>query len=543
MTARWAAADDDEDIGPFASELPAAPATGGPAPLPEWVKTHMTEATAADQSEEDGDDSDLELPEVGYTLESPEKGHGWEIYVEHKVEFLWQGEDHGVDGEECSEVMAQLLHAEKDAQVGKQKSAAAKARNREQALPPITDGSDKANKGPQSSAGKHPQSTAVPDDDFGGSSSDSCGLSDAEDACGAFRNVLQTEAAFLCLLQETQPPLLMPFVFTQDGKQWLMDAQQMRELALPGGDKTDGSDDWKVVQESIAGKIHYLLSSDTSARPRHCDVLLAGRKSKDIADPARKEAAEKHLAKHEAAVKQATMLKERRAAAAKVAAEAEQAAAAKRAAEAEQAAAAEHAAKAAKAEKEKAAAALAMQQQQQQQQQQALTAMMPPNLAPEQMTQLFSQMMTWFNQNPQGSTAADQAQATATKEKEELAKREAQEKEEIAKREAQEKEEIAKREAKEKEEIAKRAAREKAEREAKEQEERTQREAQEKAEREAKEQEQIAKREAIEKEEHAKREVAEAKEEEPQSRASKRAKTQALSPSLAANKCDLDSGD
>ena len=202
MTARWAAADDDEDIGPFASELPAAPATGGPAPLPEWVKTHMTEVEASCVPVTNGSNirrvmsynvmmpilfldcagcrqrRQISQRRTGTTriwsyprlgtlwrnaksraratcgfcttmswARSPEKGHGWEIYVEHKVEFLWQGEDHGVDGEECSEVMAQLLHAEKDAQVGKQKSAAAKARNREQALPPITDGSDKANKG------------------------------------------------------------------------------------------------------------------------------------------------------------------------------------------------------------------------------------------------------------------------------------------------------------------------------------------------------------------------------------------------------------
>ncbi|CAE7804105.1 unnamed protein product [Symbiodinium sp. CCMP2456] len=540
MTARWAAADDDEDVGPFASELPAAPATGGPAPLPDWVKAHLAEEAQASEEEGDADDDDDELPDSGYCIEKrkvkgkgivwilrldeqsksvelgpPEKGNPWEIYVEEEddgqKDFLWQGEDGGMDGEECSEVMAQLLHAEKDAHIGKQKAVAAQARNK---------ATEPADKGPRSSTGHPGGSTAVPDDEFGGSSSESPGFADAE---------------------EKDPPPLMPFVFTQDGKQWLLDAKQMRELALPGVDKAGGSDDWKVAQEWVGGKINYVLGCDTAERPRHCDVLMAGRKSKDITDPARKEAAQKHVSTHEEAVKRATVqkqLREQRESEARAARErAEREAEAERLAAVERAKRekAEKAEKADNAETQNPAAAVTTQQQ-------SLAAFVPPvppGFPPEHMGQLLSSMMTFFAQHPQGpgatmaaglatATTADQ-QARETKEKEE---REAKEKEEQTKR--LEKEEA------EREEHAKREAKEKAEREAQEKEEQTKRLEKEEANR-----EEHAKREAKEKAEREAKEAEKddkctAKEKEDQP---KRAKTTALSPSLAANMCDLDADD
>ena len=95
-----------------------------------------------------------------------------------------------------------------------------------------------------------------------------------------------------------------------------------------GTDKPEGSDAWKVAKETIAGKITFVLGCDRAEVGRNCDVLLAGRtfclqfilslsscccilpvrKSRDITDPARKDAAAKHLAKHEA-TKPKTLMK------------------------------------------------------------------------------------------------------------------------------------------------------------------------------------------------------------------------------------------
>ena len=74
----------------------------------------------------------------------------------------------------------------------------------------------------------------------------------------------------------------MPFVFSQDGKQRLIDASQMR----------DGQARRLGCMESLSS----------------CCCILPVRKSRDITDPARKDAAAKHLAKHEA-TKPKTLMK------------------------------------------------------------------------------------------------------------------------------------------------------------------------------------------------------------------------------------------
>ena len=92
-----------------------------------------------------------------------------------------------------------------------------------------------------------------------------------------------------------RPP---PFVFrAKDGKQWLIDPKNLKELALPGADKSEGCADW-CVQKGEADETgafqHMLQSKQIKAlKARPCDVLLAGRKSRDITDQVRKDAVKK----------------------------------------------------------------------------------------------------------------------------------------------------------------------------------------------------------------------------------------------------------
>ena len=91
------------------------------------------------------------------------------------------------------------------------------------------------------------------------------------------------------------PPPLVPFVMTHEKKSYLIDPVNFKELALPGSDKAGGCDDWVVEPDEMEGRTVYILKSKLKPQKvvpqRHCDVLLQGRKAKDIQNAERQERA------------------------------------------------------------------------------------------------------------------------------------------------------------------------------------------------------------------------------------------------------------
>eukprot|EP00438_Fugacium_kawagutii_P022251 Skav228609 [mRNA] locus=scaffold4464:159371:162556:+ [translate_table: standard] len=266
------------DIGAYARLLPKKKSANQPAELPSWVTN--SEGGHSDDDREESEEEDEEEDGVGDSgwdivkkknkyflthkptkeaveLGDPEEECVWAIRTDEEegVDYITQDGEVEIDFDDmaCREFYNDVKFAENN---DKKTSTAP-------ALSGMRGTSSKGEEGKEK-----PKDGG--DDDFGASSSDDEGdVKDKDDS------------------SDPDPP---PYVDTEDGgRMFLIFPKEKKELKLP----TDKCKDWQVVCRKQGGKnLHWLESKSGKDQARDCQVLLAGRKLKDITDPTRKARAE-----------------------------------------------------------------------------------------------------------------------------------------------------------------------------------------------------------------------------------------------------------
>ena len=277
------------DIGAYSRQLPKKISSTQPAPLPDWVKKRQKKGCEGDDDEEATesgdsgseaeDDDDDGVGDEGWivvkkkqkyylthkpTKESVELGSPEEDSVsevrndkDEETDYLWQDGNDDFDEIPCRDFFNEVKTSEKPRDLRSEKPEPLKGMK-----PKETETGKKGKAKQEQNTRKRERQE---EEEFGADSSE--------------------EEAAESKTDEKDSKKPVPFVDTDDsGKMYLVFPVESKELKLP----LDTCQDWEVSTEGTGPeKRHWLKSKSGKEKSRDCEVLLAGRKVKDITDESR----------------------------------------------------------------------------------------------------------------------------------------------------------------------------------------------------------------------------------------------------------------
>ena len=273
------------DIGAYSRQLPKKISSTQPAPLPDWVKKRKKKGCEEDEEEatESGDsgseaEDDDGVGDEGWIvvkkkqkyylthkptketveLGSPEEDSVWEVRndKDEEMDYLWQDGNDDFDEIPCRDFFNEVKAPEKPKDLRSDKPEPLKGMKPKQG----------AETGKQKGKVKqeHDNKKDTQEEEFGADSSE-------EEAEASKTDEKDSKPA--------------PFVDTDgSGKMYLIFPVESKELKLP----VDTCQDWEVTTEGTGPETrHWLKSKSGKGKSRDCEVLMAGRKVKDITDESR----------------------------------------------------------------------------------------------------------------------------------------------------------------------------------------------------------------------------------------------------------------
>ena len=272
------------DIGAYSRQLPKKISSTQPAPLPDWVKKRKKKGCEEDEEEAtESGDSGLEADDDGVgdegwivvkkkqkyylthkptketvELGSPEEDSVWEVRndKDEEMDYLWQDGNDDFDEIPCRDFFNEVKAPEKPKDLRSDKPEPLKGMKPKQG----------AETGKQKGKVKqeHDNKKDTQEEEFGADSSE-------EEAEASKTDEKDSKPA--------------PFVDTDgSGKMYLIFPVESKELKLP----VDTCQDWEVTTEGTGPETrHWLKSKSGKEKSRDCEVLMAGRKVKDITDESR----------------------------------------------------------------------------------------------------------------------------------------------------------------------------------------------------------------------------------------------------------------
>ena len=280
------------DIGLYARMLPKRKSRTEPAPLPQWVtKGKKDETKVTDKGKDDSEDDDTSGDGVSESEEEDGvSDQGWVVlkkkqkyFLQHKAtkesvelgspeeESTWEVK---LDEEDGMEYLVQEGATEFEEVSCREFYNEVKAAEKMMSKPPRT----RKEKSPAPLVGMKPTAEAANDE--GKADDDDFGADDSEEEPGKGDSD-----------DEVPEPIPYVHVDEKDGaKMYLIFPNEVKELKLP----TDRCTDWVVVAKTAkgGGNTYWLESKHNEKEvPRDCQVLLQGKKVREISDAERRQKA------------------------------------------------------------------------------------------------------------------------------------------------------------------------------------------------------------------------------------------------------------